>query len=308
MFAAVARALLLASSRNASLNRFALTHGGRLGARRFVAGESLDAFVPVVRELNAAGFTVASGILGEGVSTEAETEAVCAEYRTLLDRIADERLGANVALKLTHLGLAIDEGLALRNVRGLVEYAAERGIFVRMDMEESACVEPTLHIYRTMRSIGVDNTGVVLQAYLYRAMGDLEALLAVRPNVRLVKGAYLESAAVAFPRKRDVDRNYKALIERALAADGFTAIATHDEDAIRHTIEFARSHGIAARGRFEFQMLYGVRPALQRRLIAEEYPVRVAAPFGGSWFPYFMRRLAERPANVAFILGSMLRR
>jgi len=285
----------------------AARYGLRFGGSRFVAGETLDQFVPIARNLNAAGFRIASAILGEGVAGEAETRAVVAEYRTLLARIAAERLQANVALKLTHLGLAIDEALAAQNVSELVAYAASLGIFVRMDMEESWYVDPTLRIYRGLHGAGFANVGVVLQAYLYRTPSDLDALLALQPNLRLVKGAYLESPDVAYPRKADVDLQYGRLIERALRGGGFCAIATHDEDAIRHAIGFAGANAVKAGERFEFQMLYGVRPRLQRQLIAEGYPVRIAAPFGRAWYPYFMRRLAERPANVAFILGNLLR-
>jgi proline dehydrogenase len=158
-----------------------------------------------------------------------------------------------------------------------------------------------------MREDAFENTGVVLQAYLYRTPVDLESLLPLAPNLRLVKGAYLEPPARAYPRKSDVDRAYKALIDRALSGEGYTAIATHDEDAIRHAIERAAARDLPKRGRFEFQMLYGVRPSLQKRLLAAGFTVRIAAPFGRSWYPYFMRRLAERPANVAFILRNMIR-
>ena len=301
------RALLLSASRSAFLNRAARRYGPRLGAKRFVAGETLDEFVPVARGLNAAGFTIASAILGEGVISEDETRSVLAEYRALLDRIAAEGLRANVALKLTHLGLAIDEGVAEENIRELVEDARALGNFVRMDMEESCYVDPTLRIYRGLRAGGFNNVGVVLQAYLYRTEADLDSLLPLEPNLRLVKGAYLEGREVAYPRKSDVDSAYKRLIERALRGASYCGIATHDEDAIAHTINFARANGIRPAERFEFQMLYGVRHKLQCRLIADGYPVRIAAPFGRSWFPYFMRRLAERPANIAFILGSMLK-
>ena len=303
----IGRALLLGASRNAALNHFAGRYGLRLGAKRFVAGETLDQFVPVARRLNANGFTLASAILGEGVASEVETREVVAEYRALLARISAEKLAANIALKLTHLGVAVDEGLAAKNIRELVDYAATLGIFVRIDMEESWYVDSTLRIYRELRNAGCTNVGVVLQAYLYRTPGDLDDLLPLQPNLRLVKGAYLESPEVAYPRKADVDLHYKQLIERALLGGGFSGIATHDEDAIRHAIDFAKALGLRAGERFEFQMLYGVRPRLQRQLIAEGYPVRIAAPFGRAWYPYFMRRLAERPANVAFVLGSLFK-
>ena len=302
---ALARALFLGASRNRFLNAFMAARGLKLGAARFVAGETLDEFIPIARALNANGFSVAAAILGEGVSDATETSRVAAAYCELLARLAREGLAANAALKLTHLGLGVDEGLALQNLDAVVDCAAAHGNFVRIDMEESAFVDATLRIYRTLRAGGKSNLGVVLQSYLYRTPADLEALLPLHPNLRLVKGAYLEAPTVAHPRKADVDRAYEFLIESALQGAGYTAIATHDEGAIRHAIAFAASRGIAAKGRFEFQMLYGVRPALQRSLLAEGYPVRVAAPFGRAWYPYFMRRLAERPANAAFILRSL---
>lgn len=277
----------------------------RLGAGRFVAGETLDALVDATRRLNAQGFVVASTILGEGVASEAQTREVVEEYRVLLKRIATEKLRANVALKLTHLGLAIDEQLAVRNLRTLVDAAALLGTFIRVDMEESHYVDATLRTYRTLRGEGRDNVGVVLQAALYRTPKDFDELLPLRPNIRLVKGAYLEPRNIAYPRKADVDRAYKALIERALSTEGYTAIATHDEDAIAYAKAVAASNNLPQQGRYEFQMLYGVRPALQRRLVAEGFNVRIATPYGRSWYPFFMRRLAERPANVAFILGSL---
>ena len=302
----VLRALFLGASRNAALRRFMAAQGLRLGARRFVAGETLDDFVPIVRALNAAGFMVASAILGEEVGDKRKTREVVAEYRLLLTRLHDENLRANVALKLTHLGLSIDEALAEANLRELVQHAAGLGNFVRIDMEESRYVDATLRIYRAMRAAGFTNVGVVLQAYLYRTPVDLAALAPLEANIRLVKGAYLEPASIAYPQKADVDVAYKKLIAQALGGAGYSAIATHDEAALRHAITVARESGIS-RERFEFQMLYGVRPGLQRQIVAQGYPMRIATPYGREWYPYFMRRLAERPANAAFILGSLLR-
>jgi proline dehydrogenase len=303
----VARQFLLWASRNAALNRFMAARGLQLGAARFVAGETLADFVEHVKRLNAGGFEVASAILGEGVVDEAATKHVVEEYCALLRRIATENLRANVALKLTHLGLAISESLAESNLRAVVAEAARWGNFIRVDMEESSYVDATLRIYRALRAGGHENVGVVLQAYLYRTQADLAALLPLRPNLRLVKGAYLEPPSVAYPRKADVDAQYKARIAEALAGEGYTAVATHEDDAIAHASALARSAGLPPQGRFEFQMLYGVRPALQRRVRDEGYRVRIAAPFGRQWYPYFMRRLAERPANVAFLLRSLWR-
>ena len=302
----VSRRLFLAAAESKGLQRFVQRYGFRLGASRFVAGESLDAAVPVLRGLNDKGLLTNTTLLGEGVTTEAETAAVVAVYGDVLDRIAAEGLRTNVALKLTHLGLAFDEELAHRNVTALVEHAARHGNFIRIDMEESARVEPTLRIYRRLREAGHDNVGTVLQSYLYRTEDDLAALLPLAPNLRLVKGAYLEPAEVAYPEKSDVDAAYVRLLETALADAGFTAIATHDETLIEHAIAFAQERAIPP-GRFQFQMLYGVRPALQLDLVRRGYAVLVAAPYGPDWYRYLMRRLAERPANVLFLLRNLIR-
>jgi proline dehydrogenase len=282
-------------------------YGMRFGASRFVAGERFDEAVPVLRSLNADGLRTNTTLLGEHVDTTAMARDVVESYCGVLDRIAAEALTTNVALKLTHLGLDLGPDVALANVRDVVRHAAGRGNFVRIDMEESARVDHTLEIYRQLRGDGCDNVGTVLQAYLYRSGDDLEALLPLAPNLRLVKGAYLEPPSVAYPRKDDVDAAYIALAERMLLGGGFTAIATHDERIIEHVIAFTERHGIG-RDRFEFQMLYGIRSQLQRRLAARGYRVLVATPFGPDWYPYLMRRLAERPANVLFFLRGALRR
>ncbi len=302
----VSRRALLAAANSPRLGRFVQRYGFRLGASRFVAGESLDEAVPVLRGLNDKGLLTNTTLLGEGVTTEAETAAVVAAYRELLDRIAAEKLRTNVALKLTHLGLAFDEELAHRNVAALVEHTATRGNFIRIDMEESARVDATLRIYRRLREAGHDNVGAVLQSYLYRSEDDLASLLPLAPNVRLVKGAYLEPPDVAYPEKSDVDAAYVRLLETALTGAAFTAVATHDERLIEHAIGFASEHGIATE-RFQFQMLYGVRPALQLDLVRRGYAVLVATPYGPDWYRYLMRRLAERPANMLFLLRNLTR-
>ena len=302
----VLRRAILAAADSPRIGRFVQRYGFRLGASRFVVGESLAAAVAGLRGLNDKGLLTNTTLLGEGVTTEAETAAVVAAYRALLDRIAAEGLRTNVALKLTHLGLAFDEELAHRNLAALVEHAARHGNFVRIDMEESARVEPTLHIYRRLREAGHDNVGAVLQSYLYRSEADLAALLPLAPNLRLVKGAYLEPADVAYPEKSDVDAAYVRLLHTALTGAGFTAIATHDEALIEHAIAFTKANGIPNE-RFQFQMLYGVRPALQLDLVRRGYAVLVAAPYGPDWYRYLMRRLAERPANVLFLLRNLIR-
>ncbi len=278
----------------------------RLGAARFVAGETLDECVGVLRRLYDQGLHANTTLLGEGVLEPRETEAVVAAYRTIIDRIADEQLRANVALKLTHLGLDISEELAHDNLRNLVERATERDGFIRIDMEQSQYVAATLRIFRRVREAGLERVGTVLQSYLYRTPSDLEALLPLAPNLRLVKGAYLEPESVAYPRKADVDAAYVALLERLLANAGHTAVATHDSALIQHTIRYAADNGIG-KDRFEFQMLYGVRPQLQLDLVRRGYKVLVATPYGPEWYPYLMRRLGERPANLLFFLRNTLR-
>ena len=300
------RSLLLAAADSPRLQRFVQKYGFRLGAARFVAGQTLDDAVPVLRRLNDGGLRTNTTLLGEGVRDEAETHEVVAAYREVLDRIQAEGLRTNVALKLTHLGLTIDEQLARANVAALVEHAARSGNFVRIDMEESRHVDATLRIYRALREAGHENVGTVLQSYLFRSEDDLAALLPLSPNLRIVKGAYLEPPELAYPQKRDVDASYVRLLEASLAGDGFTAIATHDESLIEHAIAFARKHGISNE-RFQFQMLYGVRPRLQLELVRRGFGVLVATPYGPEWYRYLMRRLAERPANLIFLLRNLVR-
>jgi proline dehydrogenase len=293
---------ILAAADSTRVQHVVRRHGMRLGAGRFVAGETLDECVHVLRRLNDQGLRANTTLLGEGVLEPGQTETVVAAYAEVIDRLARERLRANVALKLTHLGLEIDEELAYTNLRTLLD----RGSFIRIDMEQSQFVDATLRIYRRLREEGYVNVGTVLQAYLYRTPDDLEQLLPLAPNLRLVKGAYLEAEAVAHPRKADVDAAYARLLERMLADSGYTAVATHDERLIEHAIRFAADHGVD-RDRFEFQMLYGVRPKLQLELVSRGYEVLVATPYGPEWYPYLMRRLGERPANLLFFLKNTLR-
>ncbi len=246
-------------------------------------------------------------LLGEGVRSEAEARAVADSYRAILDRIADEQLRVNIALKLTHLGLAFDDELARTNVGELVAHAGRLGNFVRLDMEESSLVDATLRVFRGLREDGHENVGTVLQSYLRRSSTDLESRLGLTPNLRFVKGAYLEPPDVAFPGRKDVDAALAHLIERSLSAGGFTAIATHDDALIAHAISYAADNGIP-RSRFQFQMLYGVRAKLQVDLVRQGFDVLVATPYGPDWYRYLMRRLAERPANVLFIARNLIRR
>jgi proline dehydrogenase len=303
----VLRQGILAAAESPRLQRIVRRHGMQLGAGRFVAGETLDQALVVLRRLNQSGLLANTTLLGEGVSDEAETRAVLGAYKAIVDRIADEQLRVNVALKLTHLGLALDESLARANIAELVAYARGRGNFVRLDMEESSFVDATLRIFRGLREDGHENVGTVLQSYLYRSSDDLDSLLDLSPNLRLVKGAYLEPPDVAFPEKSDVDAAYERLVERSLTKGGFTAIATHDDDLIAHAISYAEAHGIP-RSRFQFQMLYGVRGGLQLDLVRRGHSVLVATPYGPDWYRYLMRRLAERPANVLFVARNAVRR
>ena len=300
------RSALLAAADNPALQRFVTAHGRRFGADRFVAGETLDEFMTVVGSLNARGYRVAAGLLGEDVTSAADARAATQAYRTILDRFSQARAHANIALKLTHLGLAVDRTLALENVASLAIAAAGVGNSVRIDMEQSAHTDATLEIYRRLRDRGIANVGTVLQAYLYRSDADLRALLPLRPNLRLVKGAYLEPADVAYPKKRDVDANFVRLIELSLTHGGFTAIATHDEAVIEQSVDLIRRNSIR-NDAYEFQMLYGVRPRLQHSIISRGFPLRIAVPFGSHWYPYLMRRLAERPANLFFFVSSLWR-
>ena len=301
------RKAILATATHRAPRAFMDRYGMRLGAARFVAGETLDECLDVLAALNEDGLHANTTLLGEDVESRAEAEQVRAEFATVLDRLAERELRANLAVKLTHLGLLIDEELAYANVAALVDHAAERGNFVRIDMEHSSVVDATLRIYRRLRESGRANVGCVLQAYLYRTPEDLDSLLPLEPNLRLVKGAYLEAAEIAFPKKADVDAAYRRLLEQALQGGAYLAVATHDETLIDHTIRFTDAHGIG-RDRFEFQMLYGVRPQLQRDLAARGFKVLVATPYGPEWYPYLMRRLAERPANLLFLMRNLFAR
>ena len=301
------RRIILAAAGSRRVRRFVRRYGMRLGGSRFVAGETLDDAVRALRALNDKGLHANTTILGEGVTNKDEADAVAGEYERVLERLAAEQLRANVAVKLTHLGLDVDEETAYANVRRVVDTARRLANFVGIDMEDSRTVDVTLRIYRRLRDEGFDNVGTVLQAYLYRSEDDLRDLLPLRPNLRIVKGAYLEPPSVAFPRKDDVDAAYMRLLERALDGGAYVAVATHDERMLEHAIAYTQEHDVP-RDRFELQMLYGVRPALQQELARRRFKVLVATPFGPEWYPYLMRRLAERPANLLFFARNLVRR
>jgi proline dehydrogenase len=301
------RRAILSAAANSMVRRFVDRYGMRLGGARFVAGETLDQAIPVLQRLERQGLLTNTTLLGEHVADEATTIRVAEAYEAILDRIAAEGLRTNVALKLTHLGLDFGEELAYANLERIVRRAAALGNFIRIDMEESRWVDPTLRIFRRLREAGHENVGTVLQAYLYRTGDDLESLLDLEPRLRIVKGAYLEPESVAYPAKADVDGAFARLVESMLSGCSHLAVATQDERLIEHTISYAEREGID-RERFQFQMLYGVRPQLQLDLVRRGYSVLVALPYGPEWYPYLMRRLAERPANLLFVAKNLLRR
>ncbi len=272
---------------------------------RFVAGDTLDEALEALDRLAAAGLRTTVDVLGESVtSAELATAAADAYVRTI-DALSDRGLDRNVSLKLTQMGLDVDEALCRSNVERVFRRAAETGTFVRIDMEDHTKTDATLAIWRDLRVVN-DASGVVIQAALRRSRDDVERLIGERARVRLCKGAYQEPASVAYQEKAEVDRAYVALMERLLRDGAYPALATHDERIQRRAVELARREGIGPE-RFEFQMLYGVRRDLQERLSHDGWTVRVYTPYGSQWYPYFMRRLAERPANVAFVLRSVLR-
>ncbi len=295
------RSAILAAADSPRLRDFVDRYGMQLGAARFVGGETLDEVVVTLRGLNEQGLRTNTTLLGELVGDPAEAERITAIYEEVLRRIAAEELRTNVSVKPTHLGAALDEDLAYANIERLVAEAGRLGNFVRIDMEDSSLVDPTLRIYRRLREAGHDNVGTVLQSYLYRTPQDLESLLPLQPNLRIVKGAYKEPASIAHPKKADVDAAFDLLVERCLEAASFTAVATHDERRIEKALALG-----AGPDRLELQMLYGVRSQLQLELVHQGHRVLVATPYGPDWYPYLMRRLAERPANLLFFVRSAL--
>lgn len=316
------RALLLALSRAWWAQR--LVTRWRFGwqmAARFVAGETLDEALQVTHALNAAGLNVTLDHLGEHTTTRQEAAQATEAILALLEALGTQPLRANVSIKLTQIGLTLDESLCVYHLRRILEGARRSRTFVRIDMEDSSCVEPTLRCYEQMRAAGFEQVGVVIQAYLYRAEADTRALLEKGARIRLVKGAYQEPAHLAYPRKADVDASFdrlaRLMLEAArdagaptLSADGrippLPAFGTHDERRVEGICAYARRIGLPKEA-LEFQMLYGIRRDLQENLARQGYPVRVYVPYGTHWYPYFMRRLAERPANLWFFLSHLLR-
>lgn len=276
-------------------------------ASRFVAGETIDEAVTALRDLNASGLTASLDLLGESVLHAEEASRACQTYLDVLDRIHAAKANANVSVKLTQMGLDLDEQLCLRNMRAIIGRAKQYGSFVRIDMEQSSYTARTLQLFTDVLYPEFGNAvGVVLQSYLRRTAADVDAMIALGARVRLCKGAYKEPEDVAFPDKKDVDANYVACMERLIERGNYPGIATHDVKIIEHAAAFIQKKNIPA-ARYEFQMLYGVRRDLQFRLRREGHNLRVYVPFGTHWYPYLMRRLAERPANIAFITTNILK-
>jgi proline dehydrogenase len=276
-------------------------------ANRFVAGETIDTALAAVARLNARGITASLDLLGESVHNEAEARAAGDAYVTMLDRIHEQKADANVSVKLTAMGLDVSEDLCVSIMQKILQRAREYQTFVRIDMESSEYTQRTLDLFeQRLYPAYRENVGIVLQSYLFRTFADVQRANLIKARVRLCKGAYREPEAVAYPDKKDVDSNYVRSMHELMLKGNYPGIATHDEAIIKEAKRFARENQIAP-NRFEYQMLYGVRRDLQDRLVREGHRMRVYVPFGTQWYPYLMRRLAERPANVAFLTGSVFK-
>lgn len=303
----VSKAFFHFLSRSQTLKTLAARHGMRRPgsfARRFIAGETIDEAISAARTVEATGLLQTLDFLGESVSTLAEAEAAGRDYVGVIDAVIAAGIGRNLSIKLSQLGLDVDRASTIDNLRRILDRAP--GFFVRLDMESSAYTDRTFEVFDTLWQQDYRNIGVVLQADLRRTAQDVERINQLGARVRLVKGAYREPSSVAFPQKADVDQAYIGLMQRLLREGNYPAIATHDQVMIEAATQYATAHLIAP-DRFEFQMLYGIRRDLQVRLVAQGYRVRVYIPFGRQWFPYFMRRLGERPANVAFVLKGIFK-
>jgi proline dehydrogenase len=306
----ILRSALIALSQNSSLRRFAENSalGGRMSSR-FVAGKAVDEALAAAHSVNRQGMSVSLDSLGENVHSPHEALEAAAVYHQLLDAIASQALDANVSVKLTQMGMDLGPELALENASSLIAHAVAADTFVRIDMEGSSYTQATIDLVCRLHAMPQNRgrVGVVIQAYLYRSKADIERLLAAGIRIRLCKGAYQEPASLAFPEKADVDRNFVQLMQLLLPSGVYHGIATHDEAMIDATCQFASLRGITP-DQFEFQMLYGIRRDLQKSLVAQGYRVRVYIPFGTEWYPYFMRRLAERPANLLFMARNFFRK
>jgi proline dehydrogenase len=304
----VTRSTLLYLSRQERLKDFATTFKPfKKMTARFVAGEDIAEAVLAIKQLNAISCTASFDHLNEGVSRMEETKAEVVEYKNILAKIDASGIQSNVSIKLTQFGLDIDPELTYRNARAVVEEAARRGNFVRVDMEGSNVTQVTIDIFKRLRSeFGVEHVGIVLQSYLRRTYDDVKELLKIPARIRICKGAYNEGPDAAFPDKKDVDDNYVRVMKLLLSSGTYHGIATHDPRMIEATIDYAQKESIG-KDAFEFQMLYGVRRDLQEQLARDGYKMRVYVPYGKHWYPYFMRRLAERPANIWFIVKNMFK-
>ena len=309
MIGYVSRAFFHTLAGSRTLQQLASRYGMRSSnsfARRFIAGETIDEAIAAARTIETNGMTHTLDLLGESVRTMAEADAATRAYLTMFERIVAAGIGRNVSLKLTQLGLTIDRATCVDNLRRILDGAAAHEFFVRVDMEDSQYTQVTLDVFETVWQQGYRNAGIVLQAYLKRSAEDVKRMNALGARIRLVKGAYQEPKAVALQRKADVDGSFLDLMHLLLEHGTYPAIATHDPDMIAATRSFATVTRIPP-DRYEFQMLYGIRRDLQRSLRDAGYRVRVYVPFGGEWFPYFMRRLGERPANIGFVINGLLR-
>ena len=272
---------------------------------RFVAGDTIDETIPFIRQINSENSTASFDHLNESVGSDAEAEREVEEYLNILAKIDEERIRSNVSIKLTQFGLGLDPELAYRNARRVVEEAHRRGNFVRVDMEDSNVTQVTIDIFKRLRAeFDLNTVGIVLQSYLYRTFADAQELVKLPARIRICKGAYNEPPEVAFPDKKDVDANYIKVMQLLLSSGVYHGIATHDPKMIDATIDFATREGIG-KEKFEFQMLYGVRRDLQHELARDGFNMRIYVPYGKHWYPYFMRRLAERPANIWFVLKNL---
>jgi proline dehydrogenase len=296
-------------ARSSTLKRIASRYGMRSPggfARRFIAGETVDEAITVARTIEAAGLAQTLDYLGESVASINEADQATRTYLSIIQRIATDGIGRNVSLKLTQLGLTIDRATCVDNLRRILDAAAPHQFFVRIDMEDSPFTQVTVDIFETIWQQGYRNAGVVLQSYLPRSLDDARRMNQLGARVRLVKGAYNEPKGVAFQSKADVDHAFVEIMKVLLSEGTYPAIATHDPLMVAATREFAATRHIDY-GRFEFQMLFGIRRDLQASLSREGFGVRVYVPFGREWFPYFMRRLGERPANIGFVIRSLMR-
>jgi proline dehydrogenase len=294
---------------NETLKQLASRYGMRSSnsfARRFIAGETLDEAIEAVRAIEASGLTHTLDLLGESVGTMAEADTATRAYLSVIERVVASGIGRNISLKLTQLGLTIDRATSVDNLRRILDSAGTHDFFVRVDMENSPFTQVTLDIFETMWQQGYRNAGIVLQSYLRRSVADAKRMNELGARVRLVKGAYRAPKAIAYQDKAEVDGAFIELMQLLLAHGTYPAIATHDPAMLAATRAFADQRGIAS-SRYELQMLYGIRRDLQAQLRAAGYSVRVYVPFGREWFPYFMRRLGERPDNIGFVIRSLVR-